>query len=248
MPEEVMPNKRRSIIVSIITVFVLCLLGLFVWRVLFFIDKINSGEIMQIDSRFTENQTVNPKLISLPQISGIYDVTTDDDPSLGSNEPKVVIVEFGDFGCPYCRTSSFVMRSFSNTYANSVKFIYRDFPVVELHPQAQLAAEASECAHDQGKYWQYHDKLYLNQTNLEKDRLIQIAIEVNMNIEQFKLCLNSGMKTKEVQEDYADGIAAGVQGTPTFFINGVRIAGSIPEDVLIQIIEKVLMAPVDISE
>src|SRR4029079_17144765 len=98
----------------------------------------------------------------------------------------VTIVEFADFGCPYSRASSFIMRSLARKYGDQIRYVYRDFPIEELHPGATLAAEAGDCAQEQNKFWEFHDKLYLNQTDLRQERLVQLAQEKNMNVEPFK--------------------------------------------------------------
>lgn len=152
-----------------------------------------------------------------------------DDPYLGNPLAKVKIIEFGDFQCPYCQESFPAVRKIAENYGNQIQIIYRDFPLSEIHPQAEKAAEAAACAQKQGKFWSYHDKLFLNQDNLTVKDLLKYAQELNLNINQFTNCLNTGEMTNEVLADYNDGENLGIKGTPTFIINGIMVAGVLDE-------------------
>ncbi|NQV90385.1 DsbA family protein [Candidatus Uhrbacteria bacterium] len=233
-------HRKRSWVATIVTLFVLALLGLFASRILYYADLIRSGEIDSRTLDFTQSFSTSSTLASQAIVDGAFDLTTTDDPSLGKTSAPIVIVEFADFGCPYSQESSYVVRELALKYPDSIQFIYRDFPLTELHPIAQKAAEAGECADDQGKFWEYHDKLYQNQNSLTEDRLVEFAESLNMNVFQFESCMKSGRYTAEVLEDYQAGIEAGVRGTPTFFINGNRIPGSIPADIFEALIQSVL--------
>jgi protein-disulfide isomerase len=233
-------HRARSIVATIITLAVLALLGMFVVRVLYYTNLIRSGELDLAAPSFTSAYSVSTALASQPLQDGIFDLATADDPSLGSRSAAITIVEFADFGCPYSEESSYVVRELALQYPDDVRFIYRDFPLTDIHPIAQKAAEAGECAQEQGKFWEYHDKLYQNQASLTEDRLPEFAAELNMNMFQFERCLDSGRSTDEVLQDYQAGVAAGVRGTPTFFVNGNRIPGAIPKDILDAIIQSLL--------
>lgn len=108
-----------------------------------------------------------------------------------------------------------------------VRIVYRDFPL-SFHPNAQKAAEAAECSGKQNKYWEMHDKLFENNTALGVANLKQYAVDIGLNAEQFNSCLDNGETAAEVRADFSDGSAAGVSGTPTFFINGQKIVGAQP--------------------
>src|SRR3989339_188654 len=237
MEAEATIHRRRGLIAIIATLVVLVLLGVFVVRFVYHAHLIRSGEFDPSSLSFTTAYTVSRALASEPVEDGVFDLETTDDPSLGSSSAQVTIVEFADFGCPYSQESSFVVRELALQYPEDVRFIYRDFPLVDLHPIAQKAAEAGECAQDQGKFWEYHDKLYQNQNDLTEERLVEFAAELNMNVYQFESCVTSGRYANEVLDDYPAGGEAGVRGTPTFFINGNRIAGAIPKDILDAIIQ-----------
>jgi protein-disulfide isomerase len=167
--------------------------------------------------------TVRP---AIPQIE------TADDPFLGPAEASVVVVEFVDFQCPYCKEVYTMVRELAAQYGNRVKFIIRDFPLSEIHPEAQAAAEASGCAFEQGndKFWAYHDKLYQNQDSLSVTSYATLASQVNLDEEKFATCMSSHTRSTEILGDLADGAAVGVTGTPTFFLNGYRVQGVIPKD------------------
>ncbi|TAL50571.1 DsbA family protein [Patescibacteria group bacterium] len=232
MDEDATIHRRRGLIATLATLVVLVLVGVFVFRVVYYINLIRSGATDPASLSFTNAYSVSAALASQPVQDGMFDLATTDDPSLGSSSAPVTIVEFADFGCPYSRESSFVIRELALAYPQDVRFVYRDFPLTDIHPLAQKSAEAGECAQDQGKFWEYHDKLYQNQSSLSEDRLVEFAQELNLNVYQFESCLTSGRYADEVLEDYQAGVEAGVRGTPTFFINGNRVAGAIPKNIL----------------
>lgn len=157
------------------------------------------------------------------------DVSPDDDPAWGPADAPVTIVEFGDYQCPYCkRFYDETFPAIKAAYEGRVRFVYRDFPLTSIHPYAQKAAEASECADDQGRFWDYHDVLWANQGALDIASLKAYAAQLGLDMATFDDCLNSGKNAQEVQKDHSDGASYGVPGTPTFFINGVKLVGAQP--------------------
>jgi protein-disulfide isomerase len=114
------------------------------------------------------------------------------------------------------------------TYGDKIRFVYRDFPLTSLHQYAEKAAEASECADDQGKFWEYHDLLFANQSALDVDSLKSYAAQLGLDTAKFNDCLDSGKQTAEVQKDAQDAKSYGATGTPAFFINGVLVSGALP--------------------
>ena len=233
-------HRRRGLIATIVTLAVLALLGIFVVRVVYYADLIRSGAFDPSSLSYTSAYSISAALAAQPVQDGTFDLATFDDPSLGPSSAVMTIVEFADFGCPYSRESSFAVRELASQYPDSVRFVYRDFPLLDIHPIAQKAAEAGECAQDQGKFWEYHDKLYQNQSSLTQERFVEFASELNLNVYQFKTCLESGRYADEVVEDYQAGVEAGVRGTPTFFVNGRRVAGAIPKEILDSLIQSVV--------
>lgn len=169
----------------------------------------------------------------------IVDVSIDDDAIRGDEKAKVTIVEFSDYECPFCVKAEATMKKILENYKGKVRWVYRDFPMT-YHKNAQLAAEASEAAHKQGKYWEYHDMLFENKDKLDKESLIGYAEKLGLNIEQFKSDLESGKYKDEVAKDFADGEKAGVDGTPAFFVNGRKIVGAQPYEEFSKVIDEEL--------
>ena len=154
----------------------------------------------------------------------------DDDPVLGAEDAPITIVEFSDFQCPYC--NRFVQQAYPKIKkefvdTGLVKIVYRDLPL-SFHDNAQKAAEAGECAHDQGKFWEYHDKLFANQDSLGVDSLKKYAADLGLDVEEFNQCLDSGKYSQEVQEDAQAAQQQGISGTPGFVINGQVLSGAQP--------------------
>ena len=161
---------------------------------------------------------------------------------LGNANASVTIVEFSDFECPYCgkfftETLPLITKNYIDT--GKVKLAYRDFPL-SFHPDAEKAAEAAECAGEQNKFWEMHDKLFENQNALSVDNLKQYAKDIGLDSATFNSCLDSGKTAPEVQKDLTDGQSYGVSGTPTFFINGVEVVGAQPYSAFDQAIKQAL--------
>ena len=236
MSDDFIVNKKRSWIATTVTLFVVLVIGIFVWRVVYYINGLYAGTTDLSQLNFENTVSTISRFASQPVSNQIVDVVTKDRPSLGNPHAPVTIVEFADFGCPFSRESSFVMRTLAAKYPDQLYFQYREFPIVDLHPIADKAAEAAECANEQGKFWEYHDKLYQNQNTLDDNSFDQFAAALNLNVPLFHQCYASVKYSDVIQKDMRDGFAAGVRGTPTFFINGNRIPGSIPQDVLEKVI------------
>lgn len=176
----------------------------------------------------------------------VIEKLADKDPVLGNPGAPVTIVEFGDFQCPFCgrffkTTEQQIIEKYVKT--GKVKFVYRDFAF--LGQESEWAAEAAECANEQGKFWQYHDYLYNNQQGenggaFSKDNLKIFAKNLGLNQAQFDSCLDSDKYLEEVRKDTEDGRNAGVNGTPTSFINGIVVNGAVPFSQFEEIIEAAL--------
>ncbi|MBE0524557.1 MAG: DsbA family protein [Methanosarcinales archaeon] len=168
--------------------------------------------------------------------------SADDDPVKGSKEAPVTIIEFSDFECSFCASFSLqVLPLIEENYIQTgkVKLVFRDFPL-DFHPHAKKAAEASECADEQDKYWEYHNKLFENQNALDIKNLKQYAADLGLDETEFNECLDSGTMTSEVEKDLQDGSGYGISGTPTFFISGIKVVGARPYEVFEQVIEQEL--------
>jgi len=150
-------------------------------------------------------------------------------PTKGPKDAPVILVEFSDFQCPYCIRAEKTVADLLAAYPGKIRLVYRDFPL-PIHPLAPKAAEASQCAQDQGKYWEMHDKLFAVEGKLEVDNLKKYAREVGLDGDKFDKCLDSGDKAKVVAEHHKAGEDVGVTGTPAFFVNGRLISGAQPLD------------------
>lgn len=158
----------------------------------------------------------------------------------GGLKAPVTIVEFSDFSCPYCRQAESTINEILAKNHGKVRVGYRDFPLRQLHPQAQLAAEASRCAGEQGKYWEYHDLLFANIAKQSRDDLIGQAHSLNLDEKQFDACLSSGRYKPQIEQDIQLGTRSGVVVTPAFFINGIFLSGAQPATAFQKIIDEEL--------
>ncbi len=154
------------------------------------------------------------------------DVAFEGSPSEGPRDAPVTLVEFSDFQCPYCSRIQPALKQIKDTYGEKVRLVFRQFPLNSIHPQAQKAAEASLCANDQGRFWEMHDKLFETDTSLKVDDIRERATSLELNLEEFSQCLDSGKYAATVQQDVLDGVKAGVTGTPALFINGLSFSGA----------------------
>jgi protein-disulfide isomerase len=160
----------------------------------------------------------------------------------GTLDAPVTIVEFSDFQCPFCRKVQPTLQALLRKYAGRVSLGYRDFPLRGMHGQAELGAESSRCAGEQGKFWEYHDLLFANPNKLTRSGLLELASSARLDEEQFNSCLSSGKYRSQVERDLQDGIRAGVLGTPGIFINGILLSGAQPEEAFTKVIETELRA------
>lgn len=159
----------------------------------------------------------------------------------GAPHAPVVIVEFADFECPYCRAAEKTVASVLAKHPNEVVFAFRDFPLAQLHPRAQAAAEAAHCAGEQGQFWAYHDFLYASADNLAMPAMLKEAQSLHLDQKQFQSCVLSDKYSSQIQHDFQDGLNAGVTGTPAFFINGAFLDGNQPEAMFEQRIQDALV-------
>ncbi len=177
-------------------------------------------------------------------------VSADNDPQIGDNNAKVTIIEFSDFQCPYCgRFYEQSEKQIKTDYIDTgkVKLVYRDFPLDSIHPNARPAANAAECANEQEKFWEYHNKLFENQDSLSDSNYKKWASDLGLDMTKFNSCLNSSKYDSEITKDFQDGATAGVQGTPTIYIGSpekgyIQIVGAQPYTVIKQAIEQELAA------
>lgn len=166
-------------------------------------------------------------------------VSIDDDHIRGNPDAPITIIEFADYQCPYCRRSQPILERIVQEYPETVRFVFRDFPVNE-DAISTKAALAAECAADQGKFWEYHNLLFSSAAKLDEGTFIQLAREVEIDEPRFADCLSRETYKIEVQKDKLDGLAAGVRGTPTFFVNGRFLSGYQDFDFWKNVIDQIL--------
>jgi protein-disulfide isomerase len=168
------------------------------------------------------------------------EVVAGSNPARGPADAPVTIIEFSDFQCPYCSRAAATLKRIEEAYPGKVRIVFRDFPLLQIHPFAAKAAEAAGCADEQGKFWPVHDHLFSHQDKLQVADLKQYAVDLGLEATKFNECLDSGRRATEWQGDYHAGETFGVQSTPAFFINGRLIVGAQPYEQFAQVVEEEL--------
>lgn len=153
-------------------------------------------------------------------------VVSHTDHAQGNLDAELIIVEFGDYQCPYCGAAYPVLKELMSQFGSQIKFVFRNFPLSEMHPYARPAAIAAEAANLQGKFWEMHDAIYENQIDLNENLLIKLAEKLKLNISQFKEDLENPALAEKIDSDFESGIISGVNGTPSFFVNGKKFDGA----------------------
>jgi len=162
----------------------------------------------------------------------------------GPEDATVTVIEFSDYECPFCRRAEPVVEQMLKEYASKVRFEYRHFPLESIHPQARGAAEAAACADEQGRFWEYHALLFAGSGSaLTQPQLLAHATKVGLDLAAFQACVAAGRGRTRVDADLAAGEAAGVTGTPAFFVNGVPYSGAIPIEEFRRAIDAELARP-----
>jgi protein-disulfide isomerase len=144
----------------------------------------------------------------------------------GPDDAPVTLVEYGDYECPYCGMAHPIVKRAQREMGDQLRFVFRNFPLAEMHPHARLAAQAAEAAGAQGRFWEMHDMLFEHQDALEPQDLIGYAESAGLDVPRFERDLEAGTYAKKVRDDFRSGVRSGVNGTPTFFVNGDRYDGS----------------------
>ena len=183
---------------------------------------------------------------SAPPISMVMDAPRQavaigpQDPIRGLASAPITLVEFSDYQCPFCGRVTPTLKRITETYGDRIRIVWKDYPLEQIHPQAKKAAEAAHCAGEQSKYWEFHDRLFSNQSALAVDQLKQHALVVGMDGAKFNACLDSGRYATRVFEGTQAGNGLGVNSTPTVFINGRMVMGAQPYEVFQAIIDEEL--------
>jgi len=156
------------------------------------------------------------------------EVVTAGHPARGTADAQATIVEFSDFDCPQCGALTETLQTIQKVNSEKLRLVYRQFPLAHLHAHAQKAAEASLCAHDQNRFWEFHDALFANQKELDTDALKKRATSLGLDTASFNSCIDSGTRIRAVDKEIDEGYSAGVITAPTLFINGRMFVGNRP--------------------
>jgi protein-disulfide isomerase len=167
---------------------------------------------------------------------------SDRDHAHGSKDAVVTLVEYGDYECPHCGRAYPIVKRVQEQLGSRLRFVFRNFPLKEMHAHAQQAAEAAEAAAAQGQFWNMHDMLFENQNHLTNRHLVAYADRLGLDTERVDLELTTHAHSRRVREDFLSGVRSGVNGTPTFFINGVRHDDAWDFDTLVRTLEPFVTA------
>ena len=237
-PEDTITFKTSHFYAALVALAFLAgvLVGFVIWG-----RTPNSSQATVANQSATQAPVVQaPVQTAVPQYIR-YDVPAEGFPSLGPKDAPIVIVEFSDFQCPFCkRFHDETFQQLLAAYPGKIRFVYRQFPLTSIHPNASPAAEAAMCADEQNVFWKYHDKLFDNQQVLGEQTYIQIASDLGLDMTAFQDCLTNHRYQQDIQADSDFAVSKGVNATPTFFINGLAVVGAQPLDVFKQVIDKEL--------
>ncbi|MDP2684351.1 MAG: DsbA family protein [bacterium] len=186
-------------------------------------DTTKTAKVAGVDD--TVDPTPTPSAAPTPTVADVE--VRADDYIRGDKNAPVTLVEWSDFECPFCSRVLPSLEKVLEDYDGQVRLIYRHFPL-SFHANAQKAAEASECAGDQGKFWEMHDIMFENQSSIAVDDLKGYAKELGLNTSTFNDCLDNDTHAQKVKDDFTEGTQVGVQGTPATFVNGTMISGAQP--------------------
>jgi protein-disulfide isomerase len=245
LPAEMPETRRRFLTGAFFVVGGLVLLGVawFLFQTAAFYFDIQRGGFDGIEDRRLEasvsslvaNTTVTDEDLALLIPTGLY-------PERGPRNAPVTIVEFVDYQCPFCQRAAPAVRKVVDAYGDQVHLIIRDFPVTSLHPNAKRSAVAARCALVQGQdiYWRFHDLLYANAQAHTPENFRVWAQASGARVDAFTDCMADERVLTQIDRDIEAGLRVGVQGTPTFFVNGVRIQGALDEKLLSRVIAATL--------
>lgn len=186
----------------------------------------NSAKVAGVEVG-SEDSAPTPAPSPAPTPTKVDIEATADDHIRGDKNAPVTMIEYSDFECPFCGRVQPTLEQILEEYDGQVNLVFRHFPL-SFHQNAQKAGEASECAADQGKFWEMHDKMFENQTALDVDSLKGYAKELGLNTSTFNSCLDSGKHSQKIKDGLTDGSQYGVQGTPATFVNGTMVSGAQP--------------------
>ena len=175
-------------------------------------------------------------------MSDLQDPVTKDDHQTGSQDAQWELVEYGDYQCPYCGQANVVIERIQQQWPDAVRVVFRNFPLVEMHPQALYAAMVAEYAGQQGQFWEAHHLLFQHQKSLGPELYVQILQKLGLPLESFKEAMQNKQYIERIQADIDSGVRSGVQGTPSFFLNGQRLQIQSSYDEIYEILQEKLQA------
>jgi protein-disulfide isomerase len=224
-PSNCWYKKWWGILIIIIIIFILSVLIAFSFLVASFIRHPNNNNL----NTSVNSQATSTNLLINGDESNYW---------TGSADPKVTIVEFGDFSCAHCKESYPTIMTIANQYKNDIKFIFRDYPVIS--DDSLNLALAARCTGEQGKFWLMYNMMFENQGKADFDTTI-LANQTGIDMVKYNNCVNYKKYYSNIEKDFNDGKTLGVTGTPTWFVNGRRVEGNVPYDTFIKIINGLII-------
>ncbi|MFH1522607.1 MAG: DsbA family protein [Patescibacteria group bacterium] len=238
-----MNKEKTNFILGLASgIAIVSLIGFAVMSMAYFqkedISSVAAGEKNsdQVANEVKDNKPISPTPSPSPSKPAEIKVS-DSDHIRGNKDAPITIVEYSDFQCSFCTKFHNTMKQAMANYPNEVRWVYKHFPLDSIHPYARKAGEASECANDQGKFWEYNDLLFANQGSINTSYLSTAAKELKLDIKKFEECLSSSKYANKVNDDFNEGKSLGVTGTPGSFLNGQALGGAVPYSQIESMIE-----------
>ena len=200
---------------------------------------LRDAELQEARKEFAEKLRAEAKVAILLEAPRVP-ISTGDSPRRGAEQAAITVTEFGDYQCPFCRGVQETLREVRDKYGDKIAFVFKDYPLREIHPQAQDAAEAAACAREQGHFWELHDAMFAS-PSLAPDVLKGLAKKSDINVDQFERCLDAHKFAAHIDADREQGAKMGMSGTPAFNINGVVLTGAQPRAEFERIIDQELL-------
>jgi protein-disulfide isomerase len=172
-------------------------------------------------------------------MASLKDPVTEKDHIQGSDDAMITLVEYGDYECPHCGMAHPIVKKLQKHFGERLRFVFRNFPLTEIHPLAEPAAEAAEFANDSGKFWEMHDLIFENQPSLSIPFLRGLADTLELSTEDLEVAIANRTYAPKIKKDFMGGVRSGVNGTPTFFINDQRFNGPPTYEELLLAIETI---------
>ncbi|PIT86136.1 MAG: hypothetical protein COU33_04830 [Candidatus Magasanikbacteria bacterium CG10_big_fil_rev_8_21_14_0_10_43_6] len=227
--------------VGIVVLFFTAYFGYYLW-----LGKYGDATTQQeLAKSFQENFTISPELRGAASASvvtqPIASLIHDHNPRFGNPDATVTIVAFIDFECPFCQRAYPTFERIKETYSPATQIIFKHFPIESIHPHARKASLAAQCAHEQGKFWEYYN-LVFTEKKLDEESLFSYALKLRLNTRQFNTCVDTEKYAAAIDQDFQDGLTVGVRGTPTYIINQQKLEGSVPlsawDDAIVQSLQQ----------